>query len=119
MRFFLDKNIPKSVIAVLQNESHLAEHARTIFPQETTDEKIADYAKNNNAILITKDLEIGSLIIYPKGSHYGIIIIRFPYYFTANQIASNFGQFLKRVNHEELKGHITILELNRYRMRKL
>lgn len=119
MRFFLDKNIPKSIITSLQEAGHEVEYARIIFPQETSDNKIAEYAKKNNAILVTRDLEFGNPIIYSSEAHYGVIIIRYPYYFTASQITANFKQFLKSINPDELKSSITILELNKYRIRKL
>ena len=119
MKFFLDKNIPKSIMIFLQEEAHEVENARIIFPQETSDNKIAEYARKNNAILITRDLDFGNPIIYPNEAHYGLIIIRYPYYFIASQITSNFKQFLKSINPKELKGHITILELNKYRIKRI
>lgn len=119
MRFFLDKNIPMSLLVLLKEKNYAVEHARITFPTETSDEKIATYANKNSAILVTKDLEFGSKLLYPKRSHYGLVIIRLPYYFNAKQITYSFEELLKSINPEQLKGSISILELGRYRIRKL
>ena len=118
MKFFLDENMPNSLLKTLKEEGHEVEHARKKF-SGASDKNIVQYAKRNNFILITRDLEFGSLLIYPKESHFGLIITRLPYYSTAKQITEHVRQFLKSINPEELEGSITILELGKYRIRRL
>jgi len=67
---------------------------------------------------VTRDLDFGNILIYPLKSHRGIIILRLPFYFTANQINSILKEFLSSVNIKELEGAVTIVELGRYRIRK-
>ncbi len=83
------------------------------------DEEIAVYAKNNNAFLVTKDIEFGSIIMYPEYSHYGLIVLRLPYYFTGVQITGIFGEFIKTININDLVGKRTIVELGKHRSRIL
>jgi predicted nuclease of predicted toxin-antitoxin system len=83
------------------------------------DNKIVEYAKEKEAILVTKDIEFGSIILYPKDFHYGLLILRLPYFFTGKQIANVLKKFLEEVDVEMLVGNRTVLELGRYRMKEL
>lgn len=119
MKFFLDENVPRSVLGLLQEYSFEVEHASETLLRGASDKDIANYARKNNAILITKDLEFGSSILYPKGSHYGVLILRLPYHFTADKIKNYLRSFLARTNPIDLVNTISILELGRYRRRWL
>jgi len=118
MRFFLDENLPLCVLERLQRLGHPAEHARLTPLRGSDDRTIAEYAKKKEAILITKDLEFGNVLIYPKNSHYGLLILRLPYDFSATQIADSVEQFLKEIDPDHLKSLI-VLELGKYRIRRL
>lgn len=85
----------------------------------SSDNKIAEYAKKQKAILVTKDLEFGSLLIYPESSHYGLLVLRLPNNFTAKKMNEILEEFLKSIKVEELVNSITVLEIGRYRIRKL
>lgn len=84
MRFLLDENLPYSLKNELVTFGHQVEHARDIL-RGKSDAEIARYAKEHQAILITKDLEFGSHLIYPKESHCGLIIVRLPFHFSTRQ----------------------------------
>jgi predicted nuclease of predicted toxin-antitoxin system len=96
-----------------------AEHARNVGLRSAPDKDIAEYARKRKAILVTKDLEFGSPLVYPVHSHYGVLIVRLPHYFTAQQIAAAVKKFLSRVKPDILAGAITVLEPGRYRIRKI
>ncbi len=119
MKFFLDENLPLSALDVIQKLGFKAEHVKTVGLQGSSDKIIAEYAKKQQAILITKDLEFGSLTLYPKNSHYGVIVIRLPHYFTARQIIDSIENFLTKVKPETLAHTITVLEVGRYRSRNI
>lgn len=110
--------MPLVMKEMLISLGHKVEHAR-IKMQGCSDEEIAHYAKVNNAILVTKDLGLGNILIYPKGSHYGLIIIRTPLHFTAPQTAELLKNFIENIDIKKLANSIVILELGRYRIRKL
>ena len=118
LKFFLDENMPLIMKEILISLGHEVEHARMKM-QGCPDEEIVLYAKENNAILVTKDLGLGNVLIYPKSSHYGLIIIRTPLHFTAPQITELLKNFIDSINLQELINSIVILELGRYRIRKL
>ncbi len=54
-----------------------------------------------------------------KKKGFGLLLVRLPYHFTASRIKKVFEDFLKEVNINELVNSITVLELGRYRIKKL
>ncbi len=119
VKFFLDENIPNSSMKALEDLGYEVEHARTAGLKGCSDEDIAKYAKEQKAVLVSKDLDFGNVLWYPEGSHHGVLIIRLPYDYTADQITEKLKEFVENIEVKKLVGHITILELGRYRMREI
>mgnify|MGYP001593457626 FL=1 len=119
MRFFLDENIPLSVLDFIASFGFKVDHVKNIGMHGARDKQIAEYAKKQKAVLITKDLEFGNLLIYPSGSHYGLLILKLPYTFSADQIAKTLSDFLTKIDTKDLANSITVLEIGRYRIRHL
>ena len=119
MRFFLDANMPHSALMILSELGQKGIHAADIGLGGAADEEILAYAKKARSILITKDLDFGNLIVLSKKSTNGIIILRLPYTFTASQINSALRTFLKAAVLSRLRNAITVVELGRYKVRKI
>ena len=119
MKLFLDENIPRSAVKELKSIGFEVEHASDIGLAGAVDKDIAKYAKKQNAILITKDIEFGSLILYSKETHYGLVILRLPHYFKADDIIRILKDFLRSIEPSLLIGKIAILELGKYRIRDI
>ncbi len=119
MKLFLDQNIPRSAVKELLSLGFEVEHASEVGLTEAVDKTIATFAKKQNAILVTKDLDFGSVLTYPKGSHYGLLILRLPHYLSAEDSTRMLKNFLENTDHNNLVGKITILELGRYRTREI
>lgn len=118
MKFFLDENLPLSLKSTFVKHSHSAEHVTEVGLRGASDEVIAQYALNNKLVLVTKDLDFGNLMMYPVGSHYGVLILRLPHYFTKEQSAKIVDDFLDKNPSDVLVGAITIIETGRFRMRR-
>ena len=118
MKFFLDESVPFSLRAVLEDLGFKVEDVKTIGLRGADDATIAGYAQKNKAILVTRDLEFGSMLLYPKGSHHGCLILRLPFYFKAYQLAEALNAFLRDIKNDDLVGAVTILELGRFRVRR-
>lgn len=117
MKFFLDANLPYSTKDIFSRFGEVL-HAKDVDLQAASDETIFSFAVKEKAILVTKDLDFGNPYIYPKESHYGLIILRAPFYFTAKQINAVFALFLSSTQTEELKGSIIVLGPGYQRIRK-
>jgi len=119
VRFFLDENMPMSSAKMLKNLGFEVEHARTAGLKGEPDKEIARYAKEQKAILVTKDLDFGNILLYHEDSHHGLLIIRLPHDYSAKQITDKLKKFIDNIDVEDLVDQITILELGRYRIRDM
>lgn len=118
MKFFLDANIPYSAMAVFEELGLEAVHARDAGLGKATDKEIILYAEKNKCILVTKDLEFANPFMFPQESHCGVIVLRLPHFFKANQFAEALEEFLNSVNLSDLEKSITVVKPGRYRIRK-
>lgn len=116
MRFLIDADLPYSLVEALSRHGHEAIHVRDVLGS-ATDEEVFDYANKNECIIVTRDLGFAGDFMMKKG--FGLLLIRLPYYFAANKIKKVFNEFLKEIDVNELVNSITVLELGRYRIKKL
>lgn len=119
MKFFLDANIPHSALKVFEEFNLEAVHARDIGLSKATDKEIFEYAVNKRCILVTKDLGFANITAFPEDSHYGIVIMRLPHFFKAQQFANALKDFLTSINSKDLEKALAIVKLGKYRIRKL
>ena len=118
MRVLLDANLPYSATGAL-GSAHDVQHVRDLSLAHAPDDKIARAAKKLKAILVTRDLGFGNPHLFPAGSHYGLLILRLPFRYTAEQINYALKKFAKETSFDELSGKITIIEPSRFRRRTL
>jgi predicted nuclease of predicted toxin-antitoxin system len=78
MKFLLDANIPSSVLEVFKSRNQEAIHVANIGLVHATDEEIINYAKRTHCIIVTRDLDFGTLAVYHRTSMIGAIILRLP-----------------------------------------
>lgn len=116
MKFLIDADSPHSLIEVFNKHGHEAVHVRDILGA-ATDDKILEYANKNQQVIVTRDLGFAQTFMEKKGV--GLIIARLPYYFTVDKINKAFEEFLKEIDYNTIVNSITIVELGRYRTKKL
>lgn len=119
MKFVLDANIPYSSLRVFEELNLEAIHVTDIGLGGASDAEILSYATKKSGIVVTKDKDFGTLVVFSKLPAYGIVILRLPFSFKADQINIALKNFLKTVDLKKLHKSITIVELGRYRIRKL
>ncbi len=118
MKIFLDENISILTVNFIKMLGFKVEHAKTAGLSGANDKEIAEYARKNKAILVTKDLEFGNILIYPEKTHHGLLIIRLPNHYKTTQIIKILINFLENIKPKILENAITILEVGRYRIRR-
>lgn len=116
MKFIIDADSPHSLIELFNKYGHDAVHVRVVLGSAADDE-IFEYANKNKHIIVTRDLGFAETFMENKG--FGLLIVRLPYYFTVGKINKVFDEFLKEVDVKKLVNSITVLELGRYRTKKL
>jgi predicted nuclease of predicted toxin-antitoxin system len=102
---------------ILDSFGHECFHARKIGLSDAEDSKLFDYAVSNNLMLVTKDLDFGNQNNFDVKKSAGVVIIRLPFYFTADQINNNLTKFLNQIEIQDIEGKITILQLGRFKIR--
>ena len=116
MKFLIDADSPHSLIDVFNKHGHDAVHVRDVLGS-AADEEIFEYANKNKHIIVTRDLGFAETFMENKG--FGLVLTRLPYYFTADKINKIFDEFLEEADLKRLINSITVLELGRYRTKKL
>ncbi len=116
MKFLIDADSPYSLMQVFKNHGYDVIHVRDVL-KFATDYEIFEYANKNQLIIVTRDLGFAEMFMESKG--FGLILIRLPYYFTVDKITEVFDEFLTEVDVKKLVNSITVLELGRYRTKRL
>ncbi|WP_295433925.1 DUF5615 family PIN-like protein [uncultured Thiodictyon sp.] len=118
MRFLLDANMPRSVLALLLQVGHEAEHVKDIGFGDARDDEIAARACTDGAILVTRDLDFADVRRYVPQAAPGFLVLRVPDDWTAQQIVALLGRFLAMDSLvAALPGHLAILDQHQVRFR--
>ena len=65
MKFLLDANMPRSVIAVCKARGHDAIHVADQGIGSAPDDEIAAFARSGGQVLLTRDLDFSDIRTYP------------------------------------------------------
>jgi predicted nuclease of predicted toxin-antitoxin system len=118
MRFLLDANIPRSVLELLLQQGHLAEHVIDTDLASADDDAIAKHAAKTDATLITRDLDFSDVRRYSPQATAGIVVLRVRDDMIASDIAKVFARFLLALGDvENLRSRLAIVESERFRLR--
>lgn len=118
MHFFLDANLPVSTKEIFARYGEVW-HAADVGLAKASDEKIARWSRERDAVLVTKDLGFSNPHLFPAGAHHGLVILRVPSRYTAKQIKGVLRHFLTEATVDDLPGTITLVEPRRVRRRTL
>jgi len=117
VKFLIDADMPRSIVEIIRSFGFDVEDVRDIGMGTAKDKEIIEYAVNDNRIIVTRDTDFGEVLRYPR--HPGAIIFRLPYTFTVNEINKRVKEFLTSVSEDKFRNAIIIVELSRYRRRKI
>lgn len=118
MRFLVDANMPRSVMALLENFGHDTEFARDIGLGHVPDSVIASQARVLKAAIITRDLDFADIRNYPPHEYDGIIVLRMPDDAVASAIVHLLERFLEQTELvAQIPSHLVIVEPDRVRFR--
>jgi predicted nuclease of predicted toxin-antitoxin system len=92
MRFLIDANMPRSIIALVASLGHEVEFARDVGLAAAPDHEIAARAQATGAALLTRDLDFADVRRYPPSLYPGIIVLRLSDGVIAKDIAPVFAR---------------------------
>ena len=117
LKFLLDADMPRSSAEVLHAFDIDVKYVRDLGMRYAKDSEIIAYAQRTGRVVITRDLDFGSILRYPD--HPGAIILRLPFEYTAKELNEVLKDFLSSVDEKIIQKAIIILELGRYRKRPM
>jgi predicted nuclease of predicted toxin-antitoxin system len=116
-RFLTDENIPPSVIQYLKSKGLDVRAIREFVPAGSPDLEVITVARQEGRILLTFDKHFANILLYPLGTHVGIIRIRLhpP---LIGDILDTLDNFFRNVDLNEIRGSLVILERDGFRIRR-
>jgi len=118
MKIVLDMNIPQSWVEFLNSNGHTAKHWRQIGDIRAEDTEIMEWARANEYIVFTHDLDFGSLLYSTNANKPSVIQLRM-----ADIVPEVAGIFviesLNTVSNELQEGALVIIDPNKHRIRLL
>ena len=121
MDFLIDECVLANTRRLLKELGFSAKPITELGKASASNGEVLNLAKQQEAILITNDLHFSNIWLYPLGSHTRIILIRQRASETTEDIERAHQvliRLLKEVNLSELKGRLTIVDRNKYRIHK-
>lgn len=116
-KFLLDENVPPAIGVFLQNLDFDVVHAKDSGMLGASDNQIMDLARQEERTLITFDKHFADLVLYPPGTHWGVIRIRIHPPLLSDVIQA-LQQFLKQFDLSTIQGTLIVLENNGFRIRR-
>ena len=116
--FAIDEDMPRSTGKVLKETGYEVKDIRDHGLRGADDDKIYQFAQNNQAVLITADLGFGNILRFPIGSHFGIVIARFPNEIPTSEINRQLVARFADLTDADFKGSLLIIEPGKVRIRK-
>ena len=116
--FVIDEDMPRSTAPVLRAAGYVASDVRDIGLTGHKDPEIFARAQSLDATLITADLEFANLLLFPLGTHAGIIVMRSPNLISPRRLNELLLAALQSLDGESLHGLLVIVDLARTRVRR-
>ncbi len=119
VHFLIDENISLETVAALQNLGYLASSLTAYVPLGSSDVEIAQAASEEEAVIVTQDLDFGEMCFNAGTVSTGVIVLRLRIQ-TIENVTSRLLRFLhdaKRLKLD-LYGHLVVVDESRFRTRK-
>jgi predicted nuclease of predicted toxin-antitoxin system len=116
-KFLLDENVPPAIGVFLRNMDFDVAHAKASGMLGASDDQIMDLARQEERTLITFDKHFADLLLYPPGTHWGVIRIRIHPPLLADVVQA-LDHFLKQFDLSTIRGTLIVLENDGFRIRR-
>jgi predicted nuclease of predicted toxin-antitoxin system len=117
IQFLLDENMPPVVGRFLRDKRFNVKEVRVTLSRGAQDDSVIALARQELRVLVTFDKHFSNLLVYPPGSHYGIIRIRIHPPLIVD-IISALDQLLTKFDIETMRGSLIVLEREGFRVRR-
>lgn len=120
MKLLIDECVLGKTAALLKRSGFSIVTLQELGKTSVTNGVVIKISKKQKAVIVTNDLDFGNLILYPLGSHLGIIVLR-PRLDTPQAIDDVHKillRLLREVKPQDIERSLIIIDRNKYRIRK-
>lgn len=117
-RVLVDEDLPRSLVAVLRLEGFEAFDVREIGLRSASDDVIFSHSQSDRRTLVTGDLGFANILRFPLGSHFGLLVMRYPNEVSSQTIADAVVRALRDVSEAEIRGALLIVHPGGLRLRR-
>jgi predicted nuclease of predicted toxin-antitoxin system len=118
LRFLADANLPRAVATLIEAAGHIALEVTSVFPAKTDDDVLAQFARDQQCVILTRDWDFADLRRYPPESYFGIVVLALDRHAKRQAIVDLVATLL---NERELLRHVAgrliVVERDRIRVR--
>lgn len=118
MHLLLDLNLSPSLCEAFGNIGHEAIHWSSVGSLTAADEVLLEYARQQDLVIVTHDLDFGALLAATHGKGPSVIIIRSPD-ITSAEVATIVSNAIKQFETEIADGALVTIDAGRSRARVL
>lgn len=118
MKFLVDMALSPKTARFLADLGYEAVRVNEVGLARAKDEEIIEYAANKDMVVITADLDFGTILAYTKRNKPSVIIFRLSNP-SPDHVNSLLPSILPRIEEPLKKGSIIIVEDDRVRIREL
>jgi predicted nuclease of predicted toxin-antitoxin system len=117
-RFLIDEDMPRSTANALRSAGYTVEDVRDVGLRGHSDAEVFAYAQRTAAVLVSCDKGFANMLVFPAGSHNGIIVVRIPDEVPPAELNRELVKAVEQLGDESLAGVLVILEVGRIRVRR-
>lgn len=117
MKFLVDADLPKSLAVFLRNFGYEVSDVRDTLRPDSPDKEIFNFAKEQNQIIITRNLDFANILLYPPEENFAIIVFR-THLLSYTEMFQLLKNFLKKTPETEILGSLIIIQKDRFRIRR-
>ena len=117
-RFLVDEDMPRSTGHALKAAGFEAFDVRDVGLRGKSDAEVFSHAQREGLVLLTGDWGFGNLLMFPVGSHHGIVLVHFPNEIPTADLNINITSELRKLSADDFSGSLIILEPGKTRLRR-
>lgn len=120
MKLLIDECVLGETTALLKKAGFSVITVQGLGRASATNGAVINIAKRKKAVIVTSDLDFGNLILYPLGSHIGIIVLRprLNSIEAIDDVHKVLIRLLKELKPAEIEKSLIIVDCDKYRIRK-
>ncbi len=117
MNAVIDEDLHRSLKPILESLGFVVFDVRDHGLRGKSDNSILNFAQNKQAVLFTGDLDFSNILVFPPGTHCGIVILRFPNILSTTVVNHQLLTLLPKLQPGDYQGNIVIVSPDQIRLR--